>query len=106
MINNPRFPHTVTITRTTGSFDPFTGVLQNEEEVFKGEGRYYKSTTTREKAGVLVSDYEASIPQLKVDIIAGDKILVEHRTGVIEGVIIDCYTGNLGTTIYFNKANT
>jgi len=106
MTTNPQFPHTIKITRTTGTYDPFNGGTTTTEEIYNGEGRNVKTMGTNPSNGVLVSDYAVSIPFTLVNIQAGDKIKVTDRVRVIEGDVVDAYLGNLGLNVYWNKTNT
>ena len=112
MTTNPQFPHTIKITRTTGTYDPFNGGTTTTEEIYNGEGRNYKSGNTNPTNGVLVSDYVVSMPFTLLEILAGDKIEVTDRMTALEdarvlrGDVVDAYLGNLGLNVYWNKTNT
>jgi len=106
-MENPRFPHTIRITRvdTTVPYDPFNPTTPTTIEVYYGEGRNYKNNKTGAVNGVIQSDYAVSIPFTEIDIMTGDTITVTERTRTLTGMVDDPYLGNLGLTVYWNKVN-
>lgn len=106
MTSNPRYPHTIKITRATGTYDPFNPAAETLSTIYNGEGRNYKYGGTNPYNGVLTSDFCISIPLTNIEVKAGDRVEVTEVMRVIEGEVVDYYLGNLGVTVYWNKKNT
>ena len=100
---NPRFPHTIKITRSgEGSTDPFDSVSVSETVLYEGEGRRFLTSSNDS----VVSSRKASIP-LKYDELAGafikgDRIVATFGNIVEGGTIVDAEPSNGNTTIYWN----
>lgn len=103
MINNPRFPHQVTISRIEGasSFD-------SGEETFilvEAPCRNYRNTVTKNKGGVIMSDYTIAIASLEVEIMANDLVEVNEGIRTIKGRVVEMQKNNLGANIWWNKVD-
>ena len=125
---NPRFPHTLTLTRVTvvtSQDDPFavpveddpfadenatpvvvTPSSETETEtitLYEGECRSYRNVVTKTRDGVLVSDYVIAMPRVDFAILPGDKVSVVANNRSMEGVVVDSQTTNFGTNIWWNQ---
>lgn len=118
MTNNPRYPHSILITRnivtdssTPVSPDPFGGdTPETETEIetlYQGEGRNYLERTATIVDGVASRRYAISIPfsgvSSDVTFLKGDDVSVIERNRSLVGRVEDSYLGNLGMTVYWNK---
>lgn len=125
--SNPRFPHTLTLTRVTAisqegqpssvvpaEDDPFgvqhepTEVAEPSENagvetIYEGECRSYRNVVTKTRDGVLVSDYVIAMPRADFAILPGDQVLVVANYRTMKGVVVDAQTNNLGTNIWWNQ---
>lgn len=104
-INNPRFPHVITITRRTYTDDPFSDTYQ-DEVLYHGKGRSYTDTTTTGDAQVIANRRKISIP-VRFDawegpVMAGD--LVDIQMGAIHeyGLVTDFEPDNNRSVIYWD----
>lgn len=106
-MDNPRFPHTIRITRliSPDGYDPYSGIEIEPTEIYHGEGRNYKNNKTNLVNGVVQSDYAVSIPFTEIDVMTGDTIVITERTRTISGNVDDAYLGNLGLTIFWTRVN-
>lgn len=125
-IANPRFPHTLTLSRVTAVVpgdDPFVGHAENDpfaEEgsaqaeapssgttetgtLYEGECRSYRNVVTKTRDGVLVSDYVIAMPRVDFAILPGDKVSVNANNRTMKGVVVDSQTTNFGTNIWWNQ---
>ena len=116
MINNPRYPHRVTIVRLVpgkGDEDnPFADddALVNDEEVvlYDGKGRSFTDTTTTGDKNVDENKRKASIPMRFDDWKAGgfpldgDTIRVRVGNHSEEGMVKDCEGDNNRTVVYWS----
>jgi hypothetical protein len=131
-IDNPRFPHTLTLTRVSvvsSGDDPFVdnpveddpfaeevatpvvaepegGKDESEttiETLYEGECRSYRNVVTKTRDGVLVSDYVIAMPRVDFAILPMDKVVVVANNRTMEGVVVDSQTTNLGTNIWWNQ---
>lgn len=125
-ITNPRFPHTLTLSRVTATVpgdDPFVVPAEDDpfaeenpaqaetpssgtaetETLYEGECRSYRNVVTKTRDGVLVSDYVIAMPRVDFAILPGDKVSVEANNRQMEGVVVDSQTTNLGTNIWWNQ---
>lgn len=129
-IANPRFPHTLTLTRVSvvssgdepfvnpPEDDPFaeesaTPVMEPKggkakpettvETLYEGVCRSYRNVVTKTRDGVLVSDYVIAMPRVDFAILPMDKVVVEANNRTMEGVVVDSQTTNLGTNIWWNQ---
>lgn len=100
---NPRFPHTLTITRVTAASqdDPFAE--SSSTTLYEGECRSYRNVVTKTRDGVLVSDYVIAMPRVDFAILPGDKVSVVANNRPMEGVVVDSQTTNFGTNIWWNQ---
>ena len=101
-VSNPRFPHHCRIYRMEGE-DSWSG--GTEKVLYDGECRKYGNDSLRtfKTGGVMYGDYAISVPGTVEGIRSGDLIDVEDRSVSWTRVTVtDCYSGNLGTTVYFN----
>ena len=101
--NNPRFPHTCTITRG-GEHDPFK---DEEAEVIVHEGkcRAYEKNTTSDKGDVINSYRGLSIPvtregwqDLGIVPREGDEVVVDRGGYEESGRVLDVNPANFGGT--------
>lgn len=101
-MNNPRFPHSVVVTReeNTGSSD--TPIIGDVEILFSN-CRNYITTKSSESNGVVSSNYTISLPSHLVNILTGDKVTVTDRVRIIKGEVVASQIGNLGANIYYNE---
>lgn len=123
---NPRFPHSLILTRVTASpsqggtsvvpveEDPFaagspapvvapsSGTAETET-LYEGECRSYRNVVTKTRDGVLVSDYVIAMPRVDFAILPGDKVVVDVNNRTMKGVVVDSQITNLGTNIWWNK---
>ena len=116
MINNPRYPHRVTIVRLVpgkGDEDnPFADddAPVNDEEVvlYDGKGRSFTDTTTTGDKNVDENKRKASIPMRFDDWKAGgfpldgDTIRVRVGNHSEEGMVKDCEDDNNRTVVYWS----
>ena len=112
MYPNPRFPHTCRIYRCIGGGDAFSQT--EEEEVYSGECRSYPTTRNTGNERVVSSQLTLSIPayrkledgtleRINVKCFAGDKVsCTDARGKELNGTVVDCYMGTLGTNVYWN----
>lgn len=123
---NPRFPHTLTLTRVTAvpsQDDPFVVPVEDDpfaeespaqaeapssgstevETLYEGECRSYRNVVTKTRDGVLVSDYVIAMPRVDFAILPGDKVSVNANNRTMKGVVVDSQTTNLGTNIWWNQ---
>ena len=103
-MDNPRFPHRCRIYRQEGvtSFDDGQVVT-----LYEGVCRKYKNASFHRLNKELVSQaaYELSLPGTVAGICKGDLADVTDRKGERTGLaVVDCYAGNLGTTVWLNEA--
>ena len=112
-VDNPRFPHTVTIKRLDVSDNPF----QEEEDedyvpeetkiLYTGPGRVFTDTTTTGNDDMSLNRRKCSIPvrfdKWKYEVLDGDTI--EVKVGNIEysGVIRDVEPDNDRTLVYWER---
>lgn len=123
---NPRFPHTLFLSRATAvsSDDPFAVAVEDDPFAEEGETpsvevsapaqtedvtlydgvcRSYRNVTTKTRDGVLVSDYVIAMPRVDFAILPGDRVVVGANNRTMEGVVVDSQTTNLGTNIWWNQ---
>ena len=123
---NPRFPHTLTLTRVTAvpsQDDPFVVPVEDDpfaeespaqaeapssgstevETLYEGECRSYRNVVTKTRDGVLVSDYVIAMPRVDFAILPGDKVSVNANNRTMKGVVVDSQTTNFGTNIWWNQ---
>ena len=110
-VYNPRFPHTIKVTRMVVSDNPFddegTPVI-----LYCGKGRSYTNTTTDGDGKVVTNMRKASIPVLfdewKGDrcILNGDTIEVMIGDIYEKGVVRDMEPCNFGTEISWDYIRT
>lgn len=112
MIKNPRFPHTCVIYReeAESSFDsePTRTYLYGADGAW-GECRKESSTSKRhfETNHVYRADYRLSLPGSVTGILAGDLVDVTDLQGTFERCTVsEAFATNLGTSVFFNLANT
>lgn len=124
---NPRFPHTLVLTRVTvtesESDNPFVVPVEDDpfavetpeapsapvssatetETIYEGECRSYRNVVTKTRDGVLVSDYVIAMPRADFAILPGDIVEVQANNRTMRGVVVDSQTTNLGTNIWWNQ---
>lgn len=103
MVDNPRWPHKCKIYRLTVATNWDDG---EEVSLYEGKCRKYGNTSIRTfqgNSGVVKADYALSIPGQLSGIQPGDLVDVTDLNSTTKaGLITDCHTGTLGTTVYFN----
>lgn len=104
-IENPRYPHTVTITRLNVSENPFDEEGDETVVLYSGPGRSYTDTTVTGDGKVDTNRRKAVIP-IRFDmwaepILDGDMIRSEIGSIVEEGVVSDMEADNQRTVIYW-----
>ena len=106
-IDNPRYPHFVTITRLVVNDNPFSDEEEEEVILYDGIGRVYTDTTTTGSTKMDYNRRKCSIPvrfdKWKEEILDGDKILVNVGKISYSGVINDCEPDNDRTVIYWER---
>ena len=105
MTENPRFPHTIKITRTAEAVDEFTPA-GDPVIIYQGEGRCYKNTKSRYSDGVILSDLVLAIPTTSIKFAINDDIeaTTPSNGDVIRGKVVDRpIVNNFGTNLYFNN---
>lgn len=103
MVDNPRWPHKCKIYRLTTATNWDDGEMVS---LYDGICRKYGNTSIRTfqgNSGVVEADYALSIPGQLSGIQPGDLVDVTDLNSTSNaGLITDCHTGTLGTTVYFN----
>ena len=104
-IENPRYPHTVTITRLKVSDNPFDEGGDESVVLYSGVGRSYTDTTVNGDGKVDTNRRKAVIP-IRFDmwaepILDGDMVRAEIGSIVEEGVVTDFEADNQRTMIYW-----
>ena len=110
-VNNPRFLHTIKVTRMVVSDNPFA---EEEEELvlYEGKGRSYTNTTTDGDGKVVTNMRKASIPVIFDQWEEGKEIrngdIIEVTIGNIgeKGVVRDMEPCNFGTELYWDYKRT
>lgn len=105
-VDNPRFPHTVIITRVENPSNPFDDNAV-ERELYNGKGRSYTDTTTTGTAYVDLNKRKSSIPvrfdEWKEPILDGDTIKTVKNGALVEvGRVRDFEPDNNRTVIYWD----
>ena len=105
VIDNPRYPHVITLTHRTYSDDPFSDAY-TDEVLYQGIGRSYTDTTTVGDTKVVTNRRKISIP-MRFDkwegaVMAGD--LVDIQMGNIHeyGLVTDFEPDNNRTVVYWD----
>lgn len=99
MIDNPRYPHTITITRKkdlSDSVNPFTRAEEGEENIiiYCGPGRAYTDTTTDGDKNVDRNKRKASIP-VRFDKWGTTGQADEYKPWPMDGDTIETRKGNV-----------
>lgn len=102
MITNPRFPHSVVITREENTGTTYEPIFE-DVELLSSECRNYITTKITESNGVVSSNYTISLPLHSVNIITGDKLVVTDTVRSIIGEVVASQIGNIGANIYYNE---
>lgn len=109
---NPRFPHTVKVTRVQVSDNPFDTEEDEIVVLYEGKGRSYTNTTTDGDGKVVTNMRKASIPVVfdeweeGMEIRNGDTIEVVIGNIEEKGVVRDMEPCNFGTEIYWDYIRT
>ena len=100
---NPRFPHTIKVTRTTTNTD-VNPPTSTQTDIFSGICRNFpsKSGGTGIADGAFISDYTVSMPYNEIGFKTGDTVEITDRVKTFAGVIVNSYNGNLGCVIWHN----
>lgn len=102
-VNNPRFPHTCTITRSTSSDGP----MKDEGEVvtlYDGPCRAYEKNTTSVSGEVITTNRGLSLPLSRTEWSKenvpqeGDEVVVDYGPYTERGQIIDKMVANFHGT--------
>lgn len=101
-ISNPRFPHTLVVTREENVGSTYEPNIQ-PVVILSCECRNYITTKSTESNGVVSSNYTVALPVHSVNILTGDKIVVTDTVRSINGEIVASQIGNLGANIYYNE---
>lgn len=101
-MNNTRFPHRVIIKRLSGG-SAFGGAT--ESQLYDGECRNYRNLHTKEKNGVLISDYTLALPKIDFEVKELDIVEVTTETRTMTGTVKDYQVNNFGTNIWWNKTS-
>lgn len=101
-INNPRFPHTLVVTREVNSGTTYDPVI-TDHTILSSECRNYVTTKGSDKNGVVESNYTTALPLHSTLVIMGDKITVTDTVQTIHGTVVASQIGNIGANIYYNK---
>lgn len=101
-VNNPRWPHHVTVTREVNTGTEYDPVITTTI-LLDSECRNYISVKASEKNGVIESGYTVSVPPHRVNILTGDKIVVVDYVRTIEGTVKGSQVGNIGANIYYDE---
>jgi hypothetical protein len=100
-MENPRFPHTVTIRRTIPG-DPFGG-SSTDTIIYGGACRSYTRQTTNDRGEVLTSSRTLAIPVRRGEWVTmpeeGDYIEVTIGSIIEYGRVIDKLPNNFGTDV-------
>lgn len=102
-IDNPRFPHHVTIVRDINIGTKAMPKVEGKTILESKCRNYLSSTRGKEKSEVLVSEYTISLPRHTVLVKPGDKVVIHDVTGEIKGTVVDAQVNNLGANIYYNS---
>jgi hypothetical protein len=106
MTSNPRFPHTIKVTRVTPPPDEFTPSSETVT-IYEGEGRCSRNTKSYMNAGVIKSDFIVAIPITSEVFAIDDDIeaTTPSNRDVIRGKISTRpIVHNFGTDLYFNNS--
>lgn len=101
-INNPRFPHTLVVTRDVNSGSTYAPVW-TPTTILSSPCRNYITTKGSDKNGVVESNYTVALPIHSVLVIMGDKITVDDNVQTINGTVVVSQIGNIGANIYYDK---
>ena len=99
---NPRFPHTLVVTREVNSGTTYDPVI-TDQTILSSECRNYVTTKGSDKNGVVESNYTTALPLHSALVIMGDKIAVTDTVQTIHGTVVASQIGNIGANIYYNK---
>lgn len=108
MIDNPMWPHRITIERKTYSDNPFDDE-ESTEVLYDGKGRSYTDTTTTgggtDEKRVDVNKRKASVPvrfdKWEKPVLAGDTITATMGNMVESGVVTDFEPDNFRSVVYW-----
>jgi hypothetical protein len=118
-MNNPRFPHWITITRGIGDEqnpDPF-GDEPERETIYEGPGRSYTRSNLGSKGEVLTNEQVVALPVRQQDWtekeveegeeprpipIVGDRVEVKRGAQTEYGDLTDVRPNNFGTDLIFD----
>lgn len=101
-MNNPRFPHTVTVTREKNTGTSFEPVIVTET-IFYSKCRNFITLKGYGGFGVNHSNYTISLPLHSTSILTGDKVSVVDSVRTITGEVVSAQIGNIGANIYYNE---
>lgn len=100
MVDNPRFPHTVEITRDYNRLTPFDEAYSKIVHV--GECRNYLNGKQSYSSKVVSSDYVIASPTITKEVKPGDYVKVTEKYRVVTGTVVLRVDSNFGTNIYWN----
>lgn len=103
--DNPRFPHTCTITRCAVHSPLVDELAEDEIVIYDGECRAYEKNTTSDKGEVITSNRGLSLPIDRAGWSAlgyvpseGDRVIVNRGVYTESGVVVDKNPSNFGGT--------
>ncbi|MCR4773033.1 MAG: hypothetical protein K5854_01570 [Prevotella sp.] len=107
-VDNPRYPHTITIKRVTITEDNFSDDEERTEvDLYNGKGRSYTRTTSNGQGEVVTDSREASIP-VRFDEweedkfpLYGDEITATIGNIEEKGFVVGAEADNNRTVIYW-----
>lgn len=106
VIDNPRYPHKVKITRMEYPADEFDPTPAKERVLYNGAGRGFTDTTTEGGKGIDENKRKASIPvrfdEWRKPVLKGDKIKITKGRISEDGEVYDFEPDNNRTIIYWN----
>ena len=101
---NPPFPYSVKICREVASTDPFKDDSETIT-VYKGVCDYEVNRHPSYKNNVQVGKYKLYIPDNTIALELNDTIELQVFNRQIDGKIVDIFTTNFGTTVYWDNSN-
>lgn len=100
MVLNPRWPHSVVVSRVSNTGTEATPTMTTEV-ILSSECRNYVSGKGMNRRSVLESEFTVSLPFSEVSVLAGDSITVVDRVRTIEGTVVEAQVNNFGNNIYY-----
>lgn len=101
-MENPRFPHSVKVTKETNTGSSEAPVIV-PEIILQSSCRNYITTKSSEYNGVVSSDFTISLPRHMININTGDTVEVVDVARTINGTVLASQINNIGANIYYNE---